>query len=81
MCIRDRGGTAILASIGLISNPVGIGFLAGAAIGIGVGIANDSLRDHYKVVKDFEDGIGNAVVSGWNSSVKEIGNVWRNLFG
>ena len=76
-----EGGTAILASIGLISNPVGIGFLAGAAIGIGVGLANDYLRDHYKVVKDFEDGVGNAVVSGWNSSVKEVGHVWRNLFG
>lgn len=76
-----EGGTAILASIGLISKLVGIGFLAGAAIGIGVGLANDYLRDHYKVVKDFEDGVGNAVVSVWNNSVKEVGHVWKNLFG
>ncbi|MBK0084431.1 hypothetical protein IAE51_11055 [Lactococcus sp. S64] len=80
-----EGGSALLAEtalgVALGVTPVGVGFIAGAAIGIGVGLANDYLRDHFKGVKDFEDGVGNAVVSGWNSSVKEVGHVWRNLFG
>lgn len=57
--------TGALAAVGLISAPVSIGIVGSIAVGIGVGIANDILREKFKFIRDFEDSVGQAVVSGW----------------
>ncbi|WP_314066070.1 hypothetical protein [uncultured Vagococcus sp.] len=45
---------------------VGVAILGATPIGAGIviGMGNDWLRNNFKGVKDFEDGVGNAVVSG-----------------
>lgn len=60
--------------MGLLANPIGVGIVGGIAISVGVGIANDWLRDNVKGVKDFEDSVGNAIVSGWGKVSTGIGN-------
>ena len=62
-------GSTALASVGLISNPIGVGFLASVAIGVGVNYLNEWARETFPEVKKFEDNIGKAVVSSWNNMI------------
>ncbi|MDV7745198.1 MULTISPECIES: hypothetical protein [Enterococcus] len=64
--------TGALAAVGLISAPVSIGIVGSIAVGIGVGIANDILREKFKFVRDFEDSVGQAVVSGWGDFTEGV---------
>lgn len=64
--------TGALAAVGLISAPVNIGIVGSIAVGIGVGIANDILREKFKFVRDFEDSVGQAVVSGWGDFTEGV---------
>ncbi|EUJ33009.1 hypothetical protein MFLO_05330 [Listeria floridensis FSL S10-1187] len=72
-----EAGSAALVSVGVLANPIGVGVVGAVAIGVGIGLANDWTRDHFQGVKDFEDNIGEAVVSRWNN-VKEGA---QGLFG
>jgi hypothetical protein len=45
-----------------------------------VGLANDWLRDNFKEVKDFEDNVGNAVVSGWNKVSDGVSDFFGGVF-
>lgn len=66
-------GVAVDAlGIVVFGGPVGAALIGGVLIGTGVSMLNDELRKHFKGVKDFEDNIGKAVVSGWNSFTEEI---------
>ena len=67
-----EGGSAALATAGIISNPIGLGFGATVAIGIGISYANEWAREAFPEVKKFEDNVGKAVVSGWNNVVNGV---------
>ncbi|WP_413488490.1 T7SS effector LXG polymorphic toxin [Carnobacterium divergens] len=73
-------GSSALVSVGLLANPIGVGVVGAIAIGVGVGIANDWLRDNFKEVKDFEDKVGNAVVSGWNNFAGGVSDFFGGVF-
>lgn len=73
-------GSAALVSAGVLANPIGVGIVGAIGIGIGVGLANDWLRDNFKGVKDFEDSVGNAVVSGWNKLSDGVGDFIGGIF-
>ena len=61
-----------MATAGIISNPIGLGFGATVAIGIGISYANEWAREAFPEVKKFEDNVGKAVVSGWNNVVNGV---------
>lgn len=44
-------GSAALVSAGVLANPIGVGVVGGIAIAVGIGFANDWLRDNFKGVK------------------------------
>jgi hypothetical protein len=63
------GGLTIGAlSLAGVSTPIGWGI----AIGVGLNYTNEWLRAKFPEVKNFEDNIGRAVVSGWNNLVNGI---------
>ncbi|QDK71384.1 T7SS effector LXG polymorphic toxin [Lactococcus protaetiae] len=74
-------GSSALVTVGLISNPIGLGIVGTIAIGVGVSMLNDTLRDHFSGVKKFEDNVGNAVVSGWNHVAKGVSSFFGGVFG
>lgn len=76
----EVGSTALVAA-GLIANPIGISVVGAIAIGVGISLVNDFAREHFQGVKDFEDGVGNAVVSGWNSAIKGGKSLLGSIFG
>ncbi|MGT2710760.1 hypothetical protein [Streptococcus oriscaviae] len=63
--------TGVLAVAG-VSNPIGWGI----AVGIGVNMANDWLREEFPEVKEFEDNVGEAVVDGWNNLCNTASNTF-----
>ncbi|MBM7203784.1 hypothetical protein J5581_05450 [Streptococcus suis] len=69
--IATVGVTTVLTGIGVIATgaslPVAAVVGVGIAVGIGVNIANDWLREEFPEVKEFEDNVGEAVVDGWNN--------------
>lgn len=73
-------GSAALVSAGVLANPIGVGVVGGIAIAVGIGFANDWLRDNFKGVKNFEDNMGNAVVSGWNKVSNKVGDFFGGVF-
>lgn len=73
------GGIAVAGLI--VGAPVELPLAALVGIGVGVGFLNDKLRENFKGVKDFEDSIGNAVVSSWNSLTKGVGNFFGGALG
>ncbi|HEL9633521.1 TPA: hypothetical protein U0K44_000331 [Streptococcus suis] len=69
--IATVGVTTVLTGIGVIATgaslPVAAVVGVGIAVGIGVNMANDWLREEFPEVKEFEDNVGEAVVDGWNN--------------
>ena len=74
--VTTGAALAVEGLAGLALGTAGLPVLASIGIGIGVGIANDFLRETIPAVKDFEDNVGKAVVAGWNGVV----NVAKGLF-
>lgn len=68
-------GVAILGA-----TPIGAGIGVTIATGVVIGIGNDWLRDNFKGVKDFEDNVGRAVVSGWNNISNGVNNLFSGVF-
>ena len=74
--VTTGAALAVEGLAGLALGTAGLPVLASIGIGVGVGIANDFLRETIPAVKDFEDNVGKAVVAGWNGVV----NVAKGLF-
>lgn len=76
--------TGLVTRIGLAflgMTPIGAGLGVSIVVGTLVGIGNDYLRDKFKSVKDFEDSIGNAVVSNWKNLTNNINSYFGGVFG
>ncbi|QLB53140.1 hypothetical protein FFV08_11485 [Streptococcus sanguinis] len=67
-----EGGSVVLASVGMMANPISLGLGATVAIGVGIAYANEWARETFPEVKKFEDNVGKAVVSGWNNMVNGV---------
>ena len=69
--IATVGVTTVLTGIGVIATGASLPAAAvvgvGIAVGIGVNMVNDWLREEFPEVKEFEDNVGEAVVDGWNN--------------
>lgn len=63
------------------ATPIGAGIGMTIAVGTFVGFGNELLRDNFKFVRDFEDSIGDAVVSSWNNFTSSISGHIVEVFG
>lgn len=68
------------AAVGLIMGaPVELPIVAVIGIGISINMGNDYLRDKFEVIKNFEDGVGNAVVSGFNNLKDGVSDLFGGI--
>ena len=65
-------GSAYLAGVGVLANPVGLGVVATVGIGMAVGFANEWARETFPEFKKAQDEIGKQVVTGWNNLVNGV---------
>ncbi|OJG95004.1 hypothetical protein RV18_GL003170 [Enterococcus termitis] len=75
--------TGIVTGIGVAilgATPIGAGIGVTIGVGVIVGMGNDWLRDNFDGVKEFEDNVGSAIVSGWNTVSNGVSDFFGGVF-